>query len=158
MTATQINAAIEEKEQSAIALTTFVALKKVGTYLKVDEAQKKWLVPNGIFGGKKNSKVYSFSDIADFELLEDGSSIPKSGLGRALVGGALLGGLGAVVGGGTGGKRSKSICESLKIKITLNSFDNPTTYINFISTSTKKTVLFIKQIIQWHKNVYLCYS
>ena len=89
-------------------------------------------------GTKKNPKIYNYSDIVDFELLEDGESITKGGLGRAITGGLLFGGIGAVVGGITGGKRSKSICNSLKIKITVNDMRSPVVYINLLATATKR--------------------
>jgi hypothetical protein len=41
-------------------------------------------------GTKKNPKIYNYSDIVDFELLEDGESITKGGLGRAITGGLLF--------------------------------------------------------------------
>lgn len=137
MTAPQIRAVIQEREQSAVALKSFVITKKIDSFLEVDENEKKWLIPDGFFGGKKNPGVYNYSDIIDFELLEDGHSISKGGLGRALVGGVLMGGVGAIVGGVTGGKKNKSVCDSLKIKITLNSIATPTIYINFITTPTR---------------------
>ncbi|EPZ54444.1 hypothetical protein H477_3583 [[Clostridium] sordellii ATCC 9714] len=46
--------------------------------------------------------MYNYKDIIEFELLEDGESITKGGLGRAVAGGVLLGGVGAIVGGVTG--------------------------------------------------------
>lgn len=144
MTISQIHAAMEKKEKSAVALKTFVVTKKIGSFLEVDENKKQWLIPDGLFGGKKNPQIYNFTDIVDFELLEDGTSITKGGLGRALAGGVLFGGVGAIVGGVTGGKKSKAICNSLKIKITLNSITTPTTYINFIKTSTKKNSFIYK--------------
>ncbi|MGI6752673.1 MAG: SHOCT domain-containing protein [Anaerovoracaceae bacterium] len=144
MTASQVQAALQEKKKSANALKTFVATKKVGTFLEIDEKEKQWLIPDGLLGGKKHPNIYNFTDIIDFELLEDGSSIAKGGLGRALAGGILFGGVGAVVGGVTGGKKSKAICDSLKIKITLNSIGTPTTYIDFIKASTKKSSFVYK--------------
>lgn len=138
MSSDSIKAILAEKDRSAVELESFIATKKIGTYLEIDENQKKWLIPDGFMGKNKNPLIYRYEDIVDFELLEDGSSISKGGLGRALVGGALLGGVGAIVGGVTGGKKSHSTCESLKIKITLNNISNSTVYINFINTTTKK--------------------
>ncbi|WZY01570.1 SHOCT domain-containing protein [Bacillus sp. FSL W7-1360] len=144
MTASQVQAVLQEKEKSSNALKTFVATKKIGSYLEIDENKKQWLIPDGFFGGKKKPKIYNFTDVIDFELLEDGSSITKGGLGRAVAGGILFGGVGAVVGGVTGSKKSKATCDSLKIRITLNSIATPTTYINFIKTPTKKSSFVYK--------------
>lgn len=59
-----------------------------------------------------------FSQITSFELIESShiAKEDKSLLGRALVGGVLLGGVGAVLGGMTGfGSKSKSYSFALKI-------------------------------------------
>lgn len=109
----------------------FNATKKVGKLLEIDEGSKKWILV-------QNHRIYDFDDIVDFELLEDGESIVKGGLGRAIVGGALLGGVGAVVGGVTGRKKSKSICNSMSIKIVLNDMKNPNAYIKLIESPAKK--------------------
>lgn len=115
-------------------------------WLKIDEKQRKWYVPDGFAGKAKHPRIHSFDDIVDYELIEDGNSITKGGLGRAAVGGVLLGGVGAVVGGVTGGKKSKSTCTTLKIKITLKDMSNPTEYINLITTETKKDGFMYKTI------------
>lgn len=113
----------------------FKATKKINNFIEIDDINKKILI---------NKKIYNYNEIIDFELLEDGESIAKGGLGRALVGGALFGGVGAIVGGITGGKKSKPICNSLKVKITINDINNPTVYVNFINTSTKKSSIIYR--------------
>lgn len=146
-----INAKKEEDEKISIINTAkkeeleqFNATKKIGAYIEFDDNQKKWLVPDGFLGKKKNPKIYKYSDIVDFELLEDGESITKGGLGRAVAGGVLFGGIGAVVGGVTGGKKSKSICTSLKIKITVNDINNPVVYLKLLGAETKKNSFIYK--------------
>lgn len=138
MTVSDIKAAMNIKKENDEELNLFNATKKIGVFIEFDENRMKWLVPDGFLGKKKNCKIYNYSDIVDFELLEDGESITKGGLGRAVAGGVLFGGVGAIVGGVTGGKKSKSVCNSLKIKITVNDIKNPVVYINFLSTATKK--------------------
>ena len=82
-----------------------------------------------------NNFGYRYSDIVCFELIENGESVVSGGLGRALVGGALFGGVGAVVGGVTGGKKSASICKNMQIKVTVNNINNPVVYIMFYTDS-----------------------
>lgn len=115
--------------------------KIVKGYLEVDSLNKKWSIPNN-FGRK--AQIYNFEDILSFVLLEDGETITSGGLGRAAVGGLVFGAAGAVVGGITGGKKSKSICTSLAVKISINNIQNPTAYISFISSKTKKGGLIYK--------------
>ena len=57
--------------------------------------------------------------------IEDDSVVTSGGVGQALIGGALFGGLGAVAGGLTGKRVQKKRIESLYIKVTLNSFKTP---------------------------------
>lgn len=146
MTVTDITVAMSAKESNIEELSLFTVTKKIGTFIEIDDNKMKWLVPDGFFGGRKNSKIYNYSDIVGFELLEDGESITKGGLGSAVAGGILFGGVGAVVGGVTGGKKSKSICNSLKIKITVNNINNPTVYIKFLNTATKKNSFTYKTL------------
>ncbi len=111
---------------------------------QIDDNNKTWLIDNRNMLNKTIPRIYNYSDIVDFELLEDGESIVSGGLGRALVGGALFGGVGAIVGGVTGGKKSKPICTNLNVKITTNDINNPVVYVDFINTSTKKSSIIYK--------------
>jgi len=120
-------------------LSSFTVTKKIGTYIEFDNTKKQWLIPDGFWGGKKNPTIYNFSDIMEFELLEDSNSVTKGGLGRAVTGGLLLGGVGAIVGGATGKKKSKTIVNSLIIKITVNNINSPVVYINLISSPKKSS-------------------
>lgn len=136
---------IQRKTLNESRLANFNVTKKIGKFLFIDEEKKQWLVPTGILGVKTNkSWVYSFSDIREFELLENGNSISSGGLGRALAGGILFGGVGAVVGGVTGKKKSTSTVTSMQIKITTADMDAPSVYINFITGGTSyKTNSFV---------------
>ena len=95
-----------------------------------------------IVKSKKEHAVYHYNQIVDFELLENGQTITKGGLGRAVVGGVLFGGVGAVVGGVTANRKAKGVCKSLKIKITLRNSLNLTEYIHFIDTATSTDSAF----------------
>lgn len=148
MTVSDINVAMSAKKANDEELDSFSITKKIGSFIEFDDNQMKWLIPDGFLGKKKNPKIYKYSDIVDFELLEDGESITKGGLGRAVAGGVLFGGVGAVVGGITGGKKSKSICNSLKIKITINDINNPVVYINILTSPTKKDNFIYKSLFK----------
>lgn len=134
----------EQERQEEIAL--FNANKKVGNFIHFDDTNKKIAIPRTNLSGKvKDLRIYNYSDLVDYELLEDGNSVSKGGVGRALVGGTLFGGIGAIVGGSTGHKQKKT-CSKLQIKITMNSMETPTVYINFIETETKKDGFLYKQL------------
>lgn len=124
------------KERLAEEAAGFVPTKQVGNFMAFDDSQKKWAILSPLIGNIE--RIYSYSDIAGFELVEDGESVAKGGLGRALVGGALFGGVGAIVGGVTGKRKTTDVCNSLRLKITIDSINNPVAYINFIESKTKK--------------------
>ena len=88
----------EQKENSFFNIS-----KKVGNYIYFDEINKKWTIPQGLFKKKINKNmIHSYNDITDFELIEDGNTISKGGIGRAVVGNLIMGPLGAIVGGMSG--------------------------------------------------------
>lgn len=132
-----IKDSMNKKNENNIKLEEFKASKKVGLYLFIDSEKKQFIFP-GNFGSIKNSIVHSFEDVLEVEILEDGDSITKSnGVGRAVVGGLVFGVAGALIGGVTGKKKTKTLVNSLKVKVTLNDIINPVKYIDLIVTKTK---------------------
>ena len=97
---------------------------------------------------KINNSIYNFENILGYELIEDGNTIvnttgkKKASVGKAIVGGALLGDAGAIIGGTSGKTSSKSVethyCNNLKLKITINDLTNPCEFLKFIDYQTKK--------------------
>lgn len=118
-----------------VLVDKFSETKSVGTYIAVDENNKAFKIGRDIF---------TYDNLLSFELLEDGQSITKGGLGRAVAGGLLFGGVGAIVGGITGGKKSKGVCNSMEIKISLKNAHTDVAYINFIATETKTSSFVYK--------------
>ena len=136
---TTIKEMIAIREKNQLLISNFKATKNVGA-ISFDDNTQTFIITKS-----KNSKdLYRYSQIVAFELLEDGESVTKGGLGRAVVGGLLFGGVGAVVGGVTGAKKTKSICKSMQIKITLRNSPRQTEYLSFLAVETK-TNSFIYQ-------------
>ena len=120
-------------------LNEFTPTKSIGNLFHVDENRRQFAVTKTNLMGKEISRtVYDYDDIIDYELLEDGNTIAQGGVGRALVGGTLFGGVGAIVGATTRHK-NKNTCSKLQIKITLNNIANSVAYINYIEAETKKS-------------------
>lgn len=94
-----------------------------------------------VIGGSKqhvgNKEWFDYSDLISYELLEDDSVVTSGGVGQALIGGTLFGGLGAVAGGITAKRTQKKKVESLCIKATVNNFSSPCIMIPLITKSTK---------------------
>lgn len=138
-TSENIKAMIDENERNRKLIESFKPTKEIGNYIRFDDVTKTFVI-----GSKSKGSLYKYENIVDYELLENGETITKGGLGRAVVGGALFGGVGAVVGGVTGNRKTKDICDSMKIKITLKDSIRPVEYINLISSSTKKNGIVYK--------------
>lgn len=138
-----INQAIQRSEDNVSRLESFTPTKKIGKFIYFDIPKKQWLVPTGMFGDIKKSLVRDFSEIQEYELLENGGTVSSGGLGRAVVGGVLFGGVGAVVGGVTGKKRGKSTVSSIQIKITTKDIESPVVTIDIYKGGDIKTNSFI---------------
>ncbi|SJW51811.1 Uncharacterised protein [Clostridioides difficile] len=133
----EVERAIESKDTKEEELKNFNPTKKILKFIEFDDDNKKFIVLNGFNREKMNLNVYNYSDVIEYELLENGETVTKGGIGRALAGGALFGGVGAVVGGVTAKRTTKAFIDSLKIKITLNNLSNPNVYVNLIQLRTK---------------------
>lgn len=118
------------QEETMKRVSDFQTTKRIGP-LHFNDIDKKIL----IYDNLQNS-IVSYEDIVSFEVMEDGETISSGGLGRALVGGVLFGGAGAVVGAVTA-KRKKKYCNNLQVKLIINDINTPTLYVSFINGNTK---------------------
>lgn len=99
-----------------------------------------------------------FKNIISSELKENGETIIKtsvsSQVGKAVIGGALLGGVGAIIGGTSGKKKeNKDITSTYLIITTINS-SNPFYQINFLGNDQFKKSRYWHSIMEGiiHKN------
>lgn len=131
-------------KENSNRISQFKSTYQVGGYIWFDDEHKWFVLPRGTFTSKiDKSYVFKYQDLVDFEVLEDGTSITKGGLGKALVGGAIFGLAGAIAGGSS--KKTKQICNKLQVKITTRNIDRPIVYIDLINTEFKKDGLVYKQ-------------
>lgn len=134
---------IEKIDYNLSLISQFKTAKKVGNFLEVDQENRKWMIyPDG---NREPAFLYNYEDLVDFELLENGTSVAKGGLGRAVVGGLLLGGVGAIVGGVTGSKKSQNICNSMIIKVTVQDLSNPAINVQLIAGGIKTNSILYQQ-------------
>lgn len=138
----------ETKKNAIVKKPIFTPTKAVGGYFGINETTREWAVGRGLIPSMKNAAIYSYDDIIDFELIEDGTSVTKGGLGRAAVGGLVFGGVGAIVGGVTGGKKANQKCTSMMVKITVNNVNAPVEYIKLITSSVDKKSFTYKGAFQ----------
>ena len=122
----EIKAHIEQNKINKQAMDAFEQSRIIKGLLSIDDKNQKWfaqiLLPNSKFA---DSQVYSFSQVKEAWVEEDDTVVTTTkadGLGRAAVGGALLGSTGAVVGAVTGASKSQSkaivnkICVVVRLK------------------------------------------
>jgi hypothetical protein len=87
-------------------------------------------------------KIYDYKDILQSELMIDNQIISKQStsgtVGRAVLGGILGGGIGALVGAGTASSIQNQQINSIEVKIIINDSFNPVYRLNFLNTPVKK--------------------
>ncbi|MCR5143467.1 MAG: hypothetical protein K6C68_13260 [Ruminococcus sp.] len=144
--AARSNREYEERKRNELLekvnVNGFHTTKKIGDYVYIDDINKKIKFSRyGLDSYSTNFVRYNYSDILNYQLIEDGNTVIQGGadIGRAVAGGLLFGGAGAVIGGTTGEKTMNPICTKLEIKITIKSINAPTEYISLISSSTDKS-------------------
>lgn len=83
-----------------------------------------------------SQKIISFNDVVDCEIIEDNSVVQKGGIGRAVVGGIIAGGVGAVVGATT--RKTSNIVNNLAVRIITKDAQYPMQIFSFIDHETKR--------------------
>ena len=86
---------------------------------------------------RPSDKTFLFDELIGYELLEDDSTVTSGGIGTAIAGGVLFGGVGAIVGGMTGSKTAKKKIENLVLRIDTNDMQFPCIMITYINKPTK---------------------
>lgn len=86
--------------------------------------------PNGV-----DLKPITYRDLLSSEISVDGETVTKtsrgSQLGGALIGGLALGGVGAVIGGLSGAKKSSETVKKIDLRVSINDPKSPLHDINF---------------------------
>ncbi|MEK3719237.1 SHOCT domain-containing protein [Paenibacillus sp. FSL H8-0034] len=122
-----------------------------------------------MYAGMKTSKVYSYKDILEVEVVEDGNTITKtsrgSQVGGALIGAVLAGGVGAIIGGLSGSKVQSNRINRIDLKMVVNDTEKPVVFINFMNEydeatgikdtrgekkDSKKYKSAYEKVTQWH--------
>ncbi len=110
----------------------FKTSDSVEPYFAIDKTNKLVKVIIGRY-----AYVYlPWDEIISFQLLEDGKVVSRRGVGGALVGGALLGATGAVIGSAAGSKHKEKATEIAVKIVTRNEF-YPQIKVDLINSSVK---------------------
>lgn len=117
----------------------------IGGYtLYIDEINKNLLILNLL---NKSKFLLAFKNIIGMEIIEDGVS--SNGVGRAVAGGVLFGGAGAVVGAITGKKTVKTMA----VVIYMNNISNPKLELILNKDKTKTDTLIYKQKMEFARRI-----
>jgi len=112
--------------------------------IAIDESTQKICLLS-YYQNNINQKIINYNDILSSELFIDNDTITKtsrmSQAGGTLVGAALLGGVGAVIGGLSGKKTSSDVVKRIDLRLVINDMSNPMYDINFLNMETKKNSL-----------------
>jgi len=135
-----------KKELEEYLITNNITISKeyiIDTFLHffierflIDIPNKKIYIVSGDMSEKnfKKRKEYNFSDIIECQILKDNEVVAKSGVGRAVVGGLIAGGVGAIIGATTRG--SENNITSLSVRVVLSDISNPMIIFKLIKEST----------------------
>lgn len=101
-------------------------------------------------------KIIKFNSIIECQIIENSNVMDSGGIGRALVGGMIAGGTGAIVGATT--RKSKNIVSNLSIRVVTNDIEDSLYNLVIIADSIDTNKIleadFYKQAINFANNVY----
>lgn len=118
-----IDTAIVKKRSDKETLKAFKVTKRIGYFIEFDDNLKKWLVPDGLMGKKKNPSIYDYTSILRYELIEDGKSLIKGELNEKLK--------------FSTSKTSEHVSK-LVVKITLKGKKKEKIFVSFLDTKMKR--------------------
>lgn len=123
-----------ENQRKFRVFTVSQEVKAGDLFFRVDDSQKLWYydLKNAI-----NPALFRFDEIIDYDLSEDGEMITKGGVGKAVAGGLMFGGVGAIVGGATAKKKTQNVVKHLKLHITLANKYTKSLTVEFIPALTE---------------------
>jgi hypothetical protein len=122
----------QEKAKEEL-LSNFQPNRAFSDVLLIDESNRQFRS----FVETRPENIYPLDIITGYEIVENGTSVVSGGLGRAVAGGLLFGGTGAIVGAITGTKKQSTLITDMKLKLTTNNLDTPVLYFNLISKPIK---------------------
>lgn len=157
-----INDKTKEMESKLKSLPDFNPTQQImgcdgNSGLAVDERRKKLcLITNN--GTSVSQRIVYYKDILSVELFEDGTSVTKtvrsSQIGGAVVGGLLLGGVGALVGSLSGKTKTSGKIKRIDLRLIVNDTSTPLHDVAFMNVEGKKDGIIYTQAIQvarrWH--------
>lgn len=124
-----------------------------GKYIIDDQNRDMlWIYKNKGYIGR------GYSRITDVELVIDDSVAYKTSLassaGRAVVGGVLVGGVGAIIGGVTGKKNGKKVVHKIELILSFDTPNNPYAKVTFLDSKQGEDIFSSKYKEIYDKALY----
>ena len=125
-----------ERLPKKVGLESTITVKGAGNYLFAMDSFFKMLV----IISKNMHRSFNYSDIIEVSYIENGDTMFTKSTGRtiggAIVGGVLMGGAGAVVGGLSGDTKKKKEVKNMDVKILLRSTEETSCVLHFMESSS----------------------
>ena len=118
-------------------LDKFCATESVEGYIEFDEHNRLFQITSNKTGPLYwptliKTPTFFIDDISAFDVVEDGETKTRGGLGLATAGGLLFGSTGAIVGASAASRKSKQYCNSIQLIIVLKKTYRRSVTINFL--------------------------
>lgn len=145
------NIKLKIKEIENFNISNFT-MNKSNTYaIAVDDTSHRFCIARS-----SSQQVYDFKDLLEVELIENGESLIKTSRGSQIlgvaVGGVLLGGVGAVIGGLSGKKNTSHIINNIELKLTLK--DSKISIFSFVFfkrvNKEDSPQIYVHRSHKWH--------
>ncbi len=129
-------------------------VSKTGDAISFDNTKKKIC----FFDNSLKAHIYDYSKLLQCEIDIDGDTIMKQSttgtVGRAVLGGILTGGVGAIIGGASASRTQKEKIHNIDLKVIVDDPMNPIYKINFFKGEMTKGSFVYKavypEIEKWH--------
>lgn len=153
----------EDDSLNDITQKGIILTKQTKTYdgiIGIDEANKKLVFINSAIT-EQHAKTFNFEDIYSCELIIDDESVYKKStlraVGGALVGGVIMGGAGAIIGGLSGDSKKNSNIKKIELKIVVRDLSNPTHKFSFFGATSPSEYLSqkMREAEEWKDTISL---
>lgn len=121
----------ENLEENKTRKRKFKITSQVGEYIFFDDENKMFMVPN--ITGYDDNIYFAYDEIINYEVIENGETRYKGGIGDTIITGALFGMVG--IAANELNKDPEKLCNKYQIKITLKNGYMETLYIDLIDSS-----------------------
>lgn len=104
--------------------------------ISLDESSQRIV----IIDQQSKSHVYGFQDVIESEIIQNEVTVTKTSrsdqIAGTVIGGALAGGAGAIIGGLSSKQQSAKKVQKLVLKIVVDDLQNPNYYVEFLNSVT----------------------